>query len=202
MGRNRDWFGTTGETITWGTFVFPASLGDGIRAIPGVDEVQLVRSFRVLVKNTPVMLVAADIESLGRRARLPAEEGNADEMYRRAAAGEGVLASENLCRLHGCKLGEMLEIPAPTGVLRMPIVGIVRDFSDQQGSLLMDRKVFVRQWNDDAVNIFRIYLKPGTDEASVRHTILEKYGSHNRLFVLTNPDLPAHIIQLTDQCVG
>src|SRR5258708_31707815 len=158
MGRNRDWFGTTGETITWGTFVFPASLGDGIRAIPGVDEVQLVRSVRVVVKNTPIMLVAADIESLGRRARLPAEAGNSDEMYRRAAAGEGVLASENLCRLHDCKLGEVLDIPAPAGVLRLPIVGIVRDFSDQQGSLLMERKRFVHQWKAAAVSIFRIYL--------------------------------------------
>src|SRR5258708_4000984 len=112
---NPDLFVTTAETITSRTFVFPASLGDGIRAIPGVDEVQLVRSVRVLVKKTPVMLVAAESESFGGGARLPAEAGNSDEMYHRAAAGEGVLASENLCRLHGCKLGEMLDIPAPAG---------------------------------------------------------------------------------------
>jgi putative ABC transport system permease protein len=84
----------------------------------------------------------------------------------------------------------------------MPILGIVRDFSDQQGSLIMDRRVFVRQWNDDAVNIFRIYLTPGADESAVRHAILEKYGSQQRLFVLTNRDLRAYIIKLTDQWFG
>jgi hypothetical protein len=103
--------------------------------MPGVAEVQLVRSVRVMVKNTPIMLVAADIASLGRRAKLPPVEGDLDDMYRRAAAGDGVLASDNMCRLHGCKLGDILEIPAPTGILQLPVVGVVRDFSDQQGSL-------------------------------------------------------------------
>src|SRR5258706_16342271 len=123
-------------------------------------------------------------------------------MYRRGAAGEGLLASENMCRLHGCKLGDVLEIPAPTGLLRLPIVGVVRDFSDQQGSLLLDRKVFISKWNDDAVNIFRIYLKPGTDGSLVRRAILEKYGGQQRLFVLTNKDLRDFVLRLTDQWFG
>jgi putative ABC transport system permease protein len=199
---NPDLFVTTAETVTSRTFVFPASLGDGFRALPGVEEVQLVRSVRVMVRNTPIMVVSADIASLDRRARLPAVEGTSSDMYRRAAAGEGVLASENMCRLHGCKLGDILEIPAPTGILRLPVVGVVRDFSDQQGSLLLERKLFIQKWNDDSVNIFRIYLQPGADGAAVRRAILEKYGSQRRLFVLTNGDLRDYILRLTDQWFG
>ncbi|HEV8147399.1 MAG TPA: FtsX-like permease family protein [Bryobacteraceae bacterium] len=199
---NPDLFVTTAETVTSRTFVFPAVLGEGFRAMPGVAEVQLVRSVRVMVKNTPIMLVAADIASLGRRAKLPPVEGDLDDMYRRAAAGEGVLASDNMCRLHGCKLGDILEIPAPTGILQLPVVGVVRDFSDQQGSLLIDRQLFIKKWNDDTVNIFRLYLTPGADEAAVRKTILEKYGSRQRLFVLTNKDLRDYILRLTDQWFG
>lgn len=199
---NPDLFVTTAETVTSRTFVFPAALGEGFRELPGVAEVQLVRSVRVMVKNTPIMLVAADIASLGHRAKLPPVQGDVDDMYRRAAAGEGLLASDNMCRLHGCKLGDILEIPAPTGILRLPVVGVVRDFSDQQGSLLIDRQLFIRKWNDDTVNIFRIYLKPGVDEAPVRKTILEKYGSRQRLFVLTNKDLRDYILRLTDQWFG
>jgi putative ABC transport system permease protein len=199
---NPDLFVTTAETVTSRTFVFPASLGDGFRALPGVEEVQLVRSVRVMVRNTPIMVVSADIASLDRRARLPAVEGTSSDMYRRAAASEGVLASENMCRLHGCKLGDILEIPAPTGILRLPVVGVVRDFSDQQGSLLLERKLFIQKWNDDSVNIFRIYLQPGADGAAVRRAILEKYGSQRRLFVLTNGDLRNYILRLTDQWFG
>ena len=115
---NPDLFVTTAETITARSFVFPASLGDGLRAIDGVGEVQPVRSVRVLVKDTPVMLVAVDIERVARRTKLPPVEGDPVEMYREAAAGKGVVASENFARLHGAQLGEVLEIPSPGGMLR------------------------------------------------------------------------------------
>jgi putative ABC transport system permease protein len=199
---NPDLFISTAETVTARSFVFPASLGPKLRAVAGVGDVQLVRSVRVLVRKTPIMLVAVDIASLARHARLPAVEGDTGEMYRLAAEGKGVIASENFSRLHDCKLGETLDIPAPAGVLRMPVVGIVRDFSDQQGSLLLQRELFIRYWNDDSVNVFRIYLTPGADGVRVRQQILDTYGNQQRLFVLTNADLRRYIIRVTDQWFG
>jgi putative ABC transport system permease protein len=197
-----DLFITTAENITERSFAFPASLGEGLRAIDGVGEVQLVRSVRVLVKGTPIMIVATDVGALERHARLPTVEGDSRTMYRVTAEGKGVLASENFARLHGAHLGEILEFPAPSGVLRLPIVGLVRDFSDQQGSILMSRDVFTRSWMDDSVNVFRIYLKPGAVEAQVRQSILSTYGSRQRLFVLTNEEVRGYITRLTDQWFG
>ncbi len=199
---NPDLFVTTAESATARSFVFPASLAGGLRKIEGVAEVQPMRSVRVMVKNAPVMLVAADIESLARRARLPAVAGDAERMYRRAAAGEGVILSENYARLHGVRYGEMIEIAAPEGILRLPVVGVVRDFSDQQGSILLSREMFSRYWHDDAANVFRIYLKPGASGAAVRQRILAAYGAQRRLFVLTNSDLRSYVIRVTDQWFG
>ena len=51
---NPDLFVTTGENLTDRSFAFPASLGDGLRAMAGVAEVQLVRSVRVRVKERPL----------------------------------------------------------------------------------------------------------------------------------------------------
>src|SRR5439155_22157263 len=53
---NPDLFVTTAQSVTARTFVFPESLGNGLRVIPGVSEVQLVRSVRVMVKGGPVNL--------------------------------------------------------------------------------------------------------------------------------------------------
>ena len=36
-------------------------------------------------------------------------------------------------------------------------MGIIREYSDQQGSLLMDRQLYVQHWHDDTVNVY-IYL--------------------------------------------
>jgi putative ABC transport system permease protein len=196
---NPDLFVTTAESVTARSFVFPASLGEGLRTVDGVGEVQFIRSVRLPVKGVPIMVVALDISSIEKHAKLPPVEGDPATMYREAAAGRGVIASENFARLHGAKFGEVLEIAGPAETLRLPIIGIVRDFSDQQGSLLMDRAVYIRAWNDESVNVYRIYLKPGADEAKVRQTILDTYGARQRLFVLTNKDVREFVIRITDQ---
>jgi len=199
---NPDLFVTTTENLTARSFSFPGSLAADIRRIQGVAEVQPVRTGRVLIKGTPIMLVAVDVAAVGRRAMLPAIEGNPDEMYRLADAGKGVIVSENYARLHGGHVGDVLEIPAPSGILRIPIVGIVTDYSDQQGSLLIARDVFIRYWNDDTANLFRVYVAKGADDAVVRKRILDALGGRQRLFVLTNRDLRDYALKITDQWFG
>jgi len=96
----------------------------------------------------------------------------------------------------------VLDLASPNGVLHLPIVGIVVDYSDQQGSILMDRAVYKRYWKDDTVNIFRVYLAHGAPEADVKRRILERFGSQRRLFVLTNRDVRQYVMRLTDQWFG
>jgi putative ABC transport system permease protein len=199
---NPDLFVTTAESVTARTFVFPASLGDGLRKVPGIAEVQLVRSVRVNVQGAPVMLIALDIRSMEQRAKLLPVAGDARDMYERTAKGVALMASENYTRLHGAKLGDVLAIPSPSGMLRLPIAGIVRDFSDQQGSLLISREAYTRAWDDDAVNVFRLYLAPGAKEAEVRQRIISTFGKTQRLFVLTNGDVRQFVRRLTDQWFG
>jgi len=66
----------------------------------------------------------------------------------------------------------------------------------------MDRAVYLRYWSDDTASLFRVYLKPGADEAHVRQSILDTYGSRQRLFVLTNRDVREFIMRITDQWFG
>ena len=199
---NPDLFVTTAESITARSFVFPASLGDQLRAVDGIDEVQFVRSVRLPIKGIPIMVVAVDMASIERHAKLPPVEGDAATMYREVAEGQGVIASENFSRLHGVHLGEVLNLGGSAESLRLPIVGIVRDFSDQQGSILLDPSVYIRGWHDDSVNVFRIYLKPDADGATVRRTILDRFGTRQRLFVLTNKEVRDFVIRITDQWFG
>ncbi len=197
-----DLFVTSAPSLTTRAFVFPASLAEELRAVPGIAEVQAVRTVRINVRGGPVMLMAIDVASAARHAKLPAIEGDTEDMYRRAARGEAVLASDVFTGLRGAKFGEMLEIPAPNGTLHLPVAGIIRDFSDQQGSLTISRELFQQAWNDDRANFFRVYLQPGANETLVRQTILEKFGRSQRLFVLTNHDVRHFVSSITDQWFG
>ena len=112
------------------------------------------------------------------------------------------MVSDNLARLQHLTLGEMIEIPAPNGVIKLPIVGIVVDYSDQQGAILMDRTVFNEYWHDDSVNIFRVYLKPGAQVPDVKSRILRRFEGQRQVFVLTNAELKGYILKITDQWFG
>jgi len=199
---NPDLFVLPSQSIVVRTIRFPPEMGPEIAGVPGVDRVQLVRDGRIMFRKTPVMVVAVEIKSVAETARRDPVEGDASEMYAKASRGEGLVVSDNLAQLQHLKLGEALELPTPTGMLRLPIVGIVVDYSDQQGTILMDRDVFVKHWQDDSVNAFRIYLKPGAAVPEVRQRILERYAGRRQVFVLTNGELKAYILKITDQWFG
>ncbi len=199
---NPDLFVSTSDTFTTRSFRFSPELNAGLRQVEGVDEVQMVRSPRVLYGGTPIMLVAVEIESMARRVRRKPIAGDERTMYRLAAEGKGVIASDNLAIMRKLKLGDTIEIPAPNGVLRLPIVGITVDYSDQQGSILLDRSVYLKYWNDPSVNVFRVYLKKGASETDVKRRILEKFGAEQRLFVFTNHQLRSFILDITNQWFG
>jgi putative ABC transport system permease protein len=199
---NPDLFVMASDRITARGYRFPAEVGDQLATIPGVEEVQRVRSPRLVIDGTPIMVLAIEAESAGRRVPVPVVAGRRDEMYRLASQGKGVIASENLSVLHGYKLGDMLEIPSPDGVLHLPVVGIIRDYSDQQGSLLMDRAFYVQHWHDDSVNMFRLYLRKGAEASQVKHTILASLSDRRRVFVLGNADLRKYVLDIADQWFG
>jgi putative ABC transport system permease protein len=199
---NPDLFVTPSESLTARSFRFPESMDAALRTIPGIAEVQGVRDARIEVRGVPIMFVATDVAALVRRANVPPVAGDPKRMYQETAAGRAVLASENFALLRGYKLGDVIDIPAPRGLLRLRIAGIVTDYSDQEGSILMDRSVFKRYWNDDSVNIFRVYLAPGFTDADVKRRILEKFSAERRLFVLTNGEVRSYILRLTDQWFG
>jgi len=200
---NPDFFVTTTENISNRTYHFPDSMTDGLRRIPGIAEVQPVRIVRINFRGKPVMLVAIDSESIARRTRgRRVTAGDFDGMYRAAAAQKGLIIADNLAQLEKLKLGETLEIATPTGVLRLPIAGILQDFSNQLGTIFIERALYRRLWKDDAVDVFRIYLAPGAKAADVRGRILERFAQERRLFVLSNKEVRSYVFKVTDQWFG
>src|SRR6185503_17471870 len=114
--------------------------------------------------------------NLSQRGRRKAIEGDTEEMYRLATRGEGVIISDNLALQRKIRLGQVLDIATPGGVLRIPVAGIVLDYSDQKGSLLIDRALWIKYWKDDSVNLFRVYLAPGASDSVVRERIIREVG--------------------------
>ena len=85
--------------------------------------------------------------------------------------------------------------------MRVAVAGILRDYSDQIGTIFLDRSVYLSRWKDDTVDVFRIYVKPGVSPEDARRRILERFA-HQRLFVLMNHEVKDYILRVTDQWFG
>jgi putative ABC transport system permease protein len=97
-------------------------------------------------------------------------------------------------------LGDTVDLASPAGMVSLPIVGVVADWSDQQGSVFLDRAAYEQNWKDDSANVFRVYVKPGVDPQTVRQRILDVIApAHPRLMVLTNKEVRDWVLQLTGQ---
>ena len=199
---NPDLFVSTTENIASQGSRFPASMQQELEGVEGVAEVQAARLPRIDFHGYPVMLVSIQLESVGRRIKRHMVAGDEATMNRLAAEGKGIIFSENLAGLVKMKLGDTVELPTTTGILRLPIVGIVRDLSNQMGAMFIDRKVYVRNFQDDTVDVFRVYLKPGVSPEATRGLIADRMGKGRRMFILLNRDLRAYIGRVMDQWFG
>jgi putative ABC transport system permease protein len=192
-----DLFVVPTENLASRQFRFPASMQAELERVPGVEEVQPTRSVRLFLGDVPLIAIAADIAALDKRVPFKATEGDPREMVRLASLGRGVIISDTYALLRRVHPGDSLDIPTPRGILRLPVAGVTIDFSGQQGSFFIARKVFVDYWGDDTVGIFRVFVRRGADPMAVRKAILTRFSTHSRLFVLTNADIREFILRST-----
>ena len=199
---NPDLFVMPSQRLDLRTMRFPATMAPQIATVPGVERVQMFRSNRIMFRSKPAMVAAVEMNSVRETARNEPVAGDADDMYRRAAAGEGVIVADNFAQLHGLGLGDEVDIPAPYGMVRLPIVGIIVDFFDQQGTVYMDRTVFLQYWRDDTVSDFRVFVAPGSAIDDVRRRVINLYAGQRHVFILTNDEGREYILRIAGQWFG
>ena len=133
---NPDFFMAASANLISRSSTFPEDIGPIIGAVPGVRSIQLVRNARIMYRKVPVMVVSVESEKLKATVTRKPMEGDLDEMYRLTKEGKGTIISDAFQANHQLRLGDVIELPTPSGILPLPVVGIIRDYSDMQGVTL------------------------------------------------------------------
>ena len=196
---NPDFFLSSTANLVARSSTFPSEIGPMIEAVPGVRSVQLVRNARIMYRKIPVMVVSVESEKLKATVQRKPMEGNEDEMYRLAKAGKGTIISDAFQSNHNLKLGDLVELPSPNGVLTLPVVGIIRDYSDMQGSLFIDRTVYVENWKDSTVNVARVYVNKGENLDEVKRRIQTALAGQQHLVILSNAEIREYVFSLVER---
>lgn len=194
---NPDFFVSSGTNFKLNA-TFPSGVASVIEAVPGVAQVQLVRNSRVMYGRIPVLVIATETAKAGKTTHRIATAGNIEEMNALTAEGKAVMVSDSFATIHGLHLHDSVSLPTPSGLLTLPIAGIVRDYSDFQGSVFIDLEVYRKWWNDDTANVARIYAQKGENLDALRQRVTNALTGHQRLLVLTNDEVRVWIMQLLD----
>src|ERR1019366_10487754 len=136
---------------------------------------------RLWVGPSHPFFFAVNITRLSPQARRRAVPVNTERVHQLAAEGRGVIVSDNFAAAEHVRVGDALDLPAPDGSLRLPVLGIYKDFTDPQGAIVMDRSLYRSRWHDDTVNLFRLYLSPGASAGAVRKQVVARAGANRRL---------------------
>ncbi|OQX19142.1 MAG: ABC transporter permease [Desulfobulbaceae bacterium A2] len=178
-------------------FLFPGSLRQELLQIPGVGRVESYRATHPMYQGRQILVGSIEIVPLLDRIQYDYLQGSADTLRRGAPQGQ-CLVSDNFASLFGLGVGQEVELATPRGTVRFPIAAVVRDYGSDQGTVLLDRDIFLRYWQDDRVDIYDVTVEPGADVGQVRDTIRARLAGRLPALVSTRQEFTAEINQAID----
>ena len=170
----------------WLESPIPAGIAADLRMIPGIRRTEMWRVLPGVIYEGQRIAVFALTDGLLDPARYPQSWYRAGDPVAAARAlreGRGVDVSESFADHFGKGVGSTVDLDTPTGVLTVPVVGVVPDYVSNRGTILLGRGLFVDRWQDTAVNRIHVFLDPDASRDTVRAAILQQFGARYQLKV-------------------
>lgn len=212
---------TSGGLVAAGGNLRPMDplLAERVRDIDrnAIQAVLPVRMLKVPFENTRITVLAVEADRAHQLEKTRLSNGHA-QLYPLLLANPGsVIASNNFVAIHGFQVGDTISLPGPNGLVGLKIVGTIDDYTWNHGTLIMDRQVYLKHWQDDQVDVFDVYLKdtagarkgpkeedPATEvkRLQVKKAIADGLGASYDLRILTRPELQGRIRRMIEQIYG
>jgi putative ABC transport system permease protein len=155
-----------------------------------IEAVLAVRFQKVDFGDKKIFLIALDAQGFHEASRKRGAVARLELYQRLAEPGvPGVLVSDNFAALYGVKEGDVISIRGPRGPVELLVRGSVEDYSWNLGTLIVDRSLYQKQFEDSLVDVLDVYLRPGVDHEAVREQLLRRWGPEHALVVLTREEL-------------
>jgi putative ABC transport system permease protein len=170
-----------------------------LRKIPGIDVIDLYRLIRSSYRGKPILIESFSARDSARVRTLPMADGDGNQALREMAEGKGVIVSESFQSKFAVGRGDKLDLVTPSGTISFSVIGVYVDYSSDSGSVLLDRALYKKFWQDDLLDAIDLWLAPGADEQKVIQTIKQQHGERYQLFVSTHRELREAVVHIMEQ---
>ena len=164
-------------------------LSDNIK----VEGMDLLRQISINFKGKKIWLAGTERNNRSERKLQLSwiEKPNQEKL----SDGESWI-SEPMMRKFSLKPGNIIEIPTPSGFKRLTIKAVYADYSNETGTVMVNRKFIERFYNDKSVTNVAVYLNPETDANSWVNSIQKEFPN---LFIRTNKKLRTESLEIFKQ---
>jgi putative ABC transport system permease protein len=181
-----DLFVTCGGPLDSASLTQPMDVhvGDELRSLPEVEAAVGVRFHILDFRDRIIFMLAIDTNAFADSSSRAVVRQHPS--FPRLREGGTTLVSENFAALYGVRPGDRITIRGRHGPLELEVVGTRVDYTWNCGTLLVDRAWFRREFGDDLVDIWDVYLRPGADPDAVCQKIQTKWGGQEAVYAGTS----------------
>jgi putative ABC transport system permease protein len=207
----RDWVETTLRSDLWVKAEaggrrglvgdLPPDIVDFVRAIPGVAAVDPFRARDAVdARGRPFTLASGDFRVVARIGGLPLLDGrDVSAVAIRARENGEVLISEPFARRFGAGAGDSVTLATPRGARSFRVAGVYRDYSNDRGTVLLDRALFLALFDDTRVTSLAVQAARGVDAGALRRRLWQAAEGRYALSITTNRELRREVLNVFDQ---
>jgi putative ABC transport system permease protein len=207
----RDWVGTTLRSDLWVKAEaggrrglvgdLPPEIVEFLRALPGVAAVDPFRARDASdARGRPFTLASGDFRVVARIGGLPLLDGrDVAAVAMHARERREVLISEPFARRFAVAAGGFVTLATPRGQRPFRVAGVYRDYSNDRGTVLLDRELFLALFDDPRVTSVAVQAAPGVDPGALRRRLREAAEGRYALSITTNRELRREVLKVFDQ---
>jgi len=172
--------------------------------LEGIEGVAAVDPFRARettdASGHPFTLASGDFRVVARVGGLPLLGGADPRPVALAARERGeVLVSEPFARRFDAAQGSTVAVSTPAGPRTFRVAGVYRDYSNDRGTVVMDRVLYLSLFHDPRITSAAVLAQPGVDANDLRRRILVSAGDRFALSISTNRELRKEALAIFDR---
>ena len=171
-----------------------------VRANPSVEAVDAFRGLDIVFRGNRALLGAGQWETLVRYGNLLFVDGRPARDVMSGDISRAAIVSEPFAIHYRVRRGQTIELDTPSGKISFRVAGIFYDYTNDRGTVVIDRAVYQRLFGDDTASTLAVYLKPGVNDEEARAQLGKSLGEQGYQFLITpNAALQRAVLRVFDR---
>jgi putative ABC transport system permease protein len=170
-----------------------------LQSHPEVAAVDGYRAMDFPYQDRQIKLGAGDFATMQAHGRVAFKSpGNTSQILERAQSEGEVLVSESFGLRFKVGVGDEVELDTPKGRQAFRVGGLFYDYSNDSGTLTMDKALFDHWFGESQPSHAAVYLAEGANADQVRDQLLEAMPAGTLLAAFTNQGIREEVLRIFD----